>query len=724
MPITAFPIATVPPAANLISNIPFGSVTATDVQTAINQLASLIPIIGSGTDPLFLINGLSIDTFNPTISGDPNDRWATRIRVATDCAQNNPNFSNNECLEIDFSALNGQATNGGITTAKVTFLALNMGATYNASGQKNLTGESVTAYGMSDTSIGQQFVQYAGGPVNGDEGQGFRLVSPLQQQGFLNTTTIQSKPTQSVVNTTTTQAIVASKNAQTVTVVSTAGAVNGDWVVIEQQVASGSPNLEAVQIISFTPTSITGIFRYNHNNGVTVTPALVIQCFSTFQMGQDRVLVNLSAPSYSTGTVTAISGGGMDFSGTALNSPTGPVGGTALNIGAISLTADDCTAGPFGGGNTLKSWYQITSVTTATHLTIHTFSVAGDAAYHGRGPGPAGSGAGGSAAYIIRPCARVLRFGGTNGVVDGFLICETSNAALWVVGNSVEQAICPYADVTGFNYRINHYTPGGAGVRSFLGVENWGARMWDTGILLRAGNGGIGQPTGDTVAMNTGIFLDNCNTGLVIFRCNTAGISLTSNFGSGAPDVSGWISYNPANALNGCGIGPYSPNVGLRINGGLGQASANGRIDFIAPGITGNPDAATTCLAYYGNISLPVVNASGAQRGYILFDWLTDPINFERGFTRWDVPSQTFEIGTEKGGAGGTHDMVLKTNNTEVVRMLTAGNVKFSNAANFSANGGVATVLGSIGPAGASTTVQTWLTIKDSGGNTRYIPCF
>jgi hypothetical protein len=39
------------------------------------------------------------------------------------------------------------------------------------------------------------------------------------------------------------------------------------------------------------------------------------------------------------------------------------------------------------------------------------------------------------------------------------------------------------------------------------------------------------------------------------------------------------------------------------------------------------------------------------------------------------------------------------------------------------ANGAVATVLGSVGPAGSNTTVQEWLTI-DIGGNTRYIPCF
>lgn len=40
-----------------------------------------------------------------------------------------------------------------------------------------------------------------------------------------------------------------------------------------------------------------------------------------------------------------------------------------------------------------------------------------------------------------------------------------------------------------------------------------------------------------------------------------------------------------------------------------------------------------------------------------------------------------------------------------------------------SANGSVATVLGSVGPAGSNTTVQEWLTV-DINGTTRYIPCF
>jgi hypothetical protein len=53
-----------------------------------------------------------------------------------------------------------------------------------------------------------------------------------------------------------------------------------------------------------------------------------------------------------------------------------------------------------------------------------------------------------------------------------------------------------------------------------------------------------------------------------------------------------------------------------------------------------------------------------------------------------------------------------------------SGPLQFVSSGNFSANTTVATVLGSVGPAGANTTVQEWLTIKNAGGTTRYIPCF
>lgn len=52
------------------------------------------------------------------------------------------------------------------------------------------------------------------------------------------------------------------------------------------------------------------------------------------------------------------------------------------------------------------------------------------------------------------------------------------------------------------------------------------------------------------------------------------------------------------------------------------------------------------------------------------------------------------------------------------------GVLKVGNASSFSANGAVATVLGSIGPTGSHTTVQKWLTIKDNGATVGYLPVF
>lgn len=49
--------------------------------------------------------------------------------------------------------------------------------------------------------------------------------------------------------------------------------------------------------------------------------------------------------------------------------------------------------------------------------------------------------------------------------------------------------------------------------------------------------------------------------------------------------------------------------------------------------------------------------------------------------------------------------------------------VQFSTAS-FTANGSVATSQGNLGPAGAHTSIQKWLTIKDGSGATFYIPLY
>lgn len=61
-------------------------------------------------------------------------------------------------------------------------------------------------------------------------------------------------------------------------------------------------------------------------------------------------------------------------------------------------------------------------------------------------------------------------------------------------------------------------------------------------------------------------------------------------------------------------------------------------------------------------------------------------------------------------------DLRLTAKGTGVLRLGTSGMM--------AANGSVATALSSVGPTGASTTVQEWLQVKNSAGATRYIPCF
>ena len=84
--------------------------------------------------------------------------------------------------------------------------------------------------------------------------------------------------------------------------------------------------------------------------------------------------------------------------------------------------------------------------------------------------------------------------------------------------------------------------------------------------------------------------------------------------------------------------------------------------------------------------------------------------------------------GTAVVGGLSNHDVEMRANNIEVIRLIAAaaggGNVKFTNAGNWTANGTVATTMTSLGPTGASTTILEWLTVKNAAGTTRYIPCY
>lgn len=451
---------------------------------------------------------------NPT-NGNVNESFGSSLNVTYDLpgvGNTNPNFSDNNGFEINQTSIAGQNVYGAGTSAKKTFIPLNITHLCNAAGQKNGMNISMTSYGMGDSFCTTMRNDYAGGPINGDEGQCIRPNTYLIQKSVSPDYTISSIPSQSSANTTITQDVTASRTLQIVTVASITGISVNDWVIVGQEIPSGNINIEAVQVTAVAAGSITGIFTSNHLNGTTVTPALVLNLNSGGGLGEHRVLVNLSGASYSTGTIASFTNATLTGSGTAWSNSM--VGGNTLNIGAISLANDDYVG--------LKSWFQIKQRNSNTSIDIHSFSVAGDTRYRGSGSGN----------YIIRPAARIVRINGSQ------IICETSTHT-WTVGNTVELAVCPYPDVTMYQDVVQAWTPGGT-YRDVHYITNRGVRKFRSAIYvdsqLAAG--------GDSSPWLSGVFITEADYGLNIVKANNAAINMSTNFINGVPDSSGSIFWS------------------------------------------------------------------------------------------------------------------------------------------------------------------------------------
>jgi hypothetical protein len=344
---------------------------------------------------------------------------------------------------------------------------------------------------------------WAGGPIAGDEGQGF---SPAIYGFQMNSLCIAhvTGVQRTTFSTTITQAVEPSKDPQVIHVASTTGANVNDWIVFNQQSPDYYPHMSK-QVVC----------------GVTITPALVLLLDNTYWFGQDRVIVNLSGASYSTGRV--------HITGITFNAHDGAnwsetmVGGNHLNIGAVSFDDGTYTSAPFDYGynlsdlrsnSSLRSWYQISGVTSSTLVAMAT-SVA-DFGYTGRVPTAYPPPSNRTGTYTIKPAARALWVSppGYPGV-----ICETSTHT-WNVGDLVECIICPYPDVHEWDYRMAQYTPG-ATMRQMMGLWNYGARMFGGAISIgtnaQGAGGSVGREIGsDWYAFDTGIYMDGCRNGVVI----------------------------------------------------------------------------------------------------------------------------------------------------------------------------------------------------------------
>jgi hypothetical protein len=147
--------------------------------------------------------------------------------------------------------------------------------------------------------------------------------------------------------------------------------------------------------------------------------------------------------------------------------------------------------------------------------------------------------------------------------------------------------------------------------------------------------------------------------------------------------------------------------MGLRGTGVSGVASITGGTAQFSDGTSGAPSiafASSPTTGWYldtgtGRI---VTRVAGADACGFLGNNLILPSG---GKVVWT-----------SGGVTATGDTVIQRGS--------AGVVQFASANSFSANGSVATVLGSLGPTGSHTTVQKWLTIQDNGAVVGYIPMF
>jgi len=346
---------------------------------------------------------------------------------------------------------------------------------------------------------------------------------------------------------------------QTVTVAATTGCAVNDWVVVNGKAPTAQPNYEAVKITAVGTGTISGVFRLNQSSGVTIKPAKVVTVADTSDFGQGRLLVNLTAAGYSTGTVSSISGGGFTGSGTTWT--TSMVGDNGQpNIGCIALTADDYSGSPFDGTgrrSTLKSWYAILPPVTAIGLAVFTTSVANDAAYHGYGPGAGG--------YQIKPCAEVLQ------VVGNTVILMTT-AAAWNSGDTVEEAITPFPDVSGHMEHYAVYTAGGA-LRSAYSFRNTGRRMISAGINIDANMPSGADPNG----WDNGINLSGVRTGLDI-RSSSLGIRFADNANNNTDIVWGPTDPTSTNRDKAIGYSNFNGSGALMLHsaGGTGRCADGG----------------------------------------------------------------------------------------------------------------------------------------------------
>lgn len=131
-------------------------------------------------------------------------------------------------------------------------------------------------------------------------------------------------------------------------------------------------------------------------------------------------------------------------------------------------------------------------------------------------------------------------------------------------------------------------------------------------------------------------------------------------------------------------------------------------------------------ITWYTNLATPGITFTGGASLFARLPGVTYGNVYTWASGAGDVIGIIGAANTNSVTFGSTtaSNISLQTNSIAALIIDTSQIVEFASANSFSTPASVATSLGSIGPVGSHTTVQTWLTVKDNSGTTRYIPCF
>lgn len=234
-----------------------------------------------------------------------------------------------------------------------------------------------------------------------------------------------------------------------------------------------------------------------------------------------------------------------------------------------------------------------------------------------------------------------------------------------------------------------------------------------------AGTGNVLKINGTTISAVTGTGSNVLATAPAMTNVSTDRLTVT---GSTAPSAEGL--YLPAAGTVGVAIGGAlvtsitsvllkqhnGANENIVLKGSAGQVFGSG------VGIEAVNDAANANVNFELRggtaIGLNANNSSGSVR------FLVNSVEQAR-VTATASASNILQMTGSNGGAPS-----ITTSGGNLSLQSAAGLIQFGSAGSFTANGAVATVLGSVGATGSHTTVQEWLTFVNSGGTTRYVPCF